>query len=501
MQKKPELSREHVLDLVGQKKKTVGGGYLTDQGALFLVASDLGVMLSHTGSEKRVREISLEQKEVSLHARILSLGPPRQFGGSDGSRRGLYSRLFVYDETGIIPITLWDKKASSVISDSSFAHGSPVKISRAFPKSTTSGAVSLSASEATLFDHIEESNSSARRIPTIDRKIIPPHMISEDLANAITKGKITSDVRRNTFRRKDNSDSFLHSFTISSIEDIVKATRVVIWENSSPAFQKLSKGEIVTLLNLRPRKVTFSGENVFELHGDDSTCILEKWQETSEWYRGLASSEIKDRAKSQPSIDTRNGQRLSSEAPFVARVLSIGNRGSETSIHCLLIDSSKRKISVTLSGDALEDLKEMSEDDVIVFRPESFDKINLKAASSKKGSMSKVRSKRDDIPNVYSLRTRLDKLENGTIVSVEVMSLSNSIAREIQTKDGLVKRTEVSTADPTGEIKVLAWRSLSRNLEKIKTGSKLALRAVEVQSYEGRRFLVLKNYSSVRVSE
>ena len=43
LQKKQELSAEEVRDLIDEKKRKIGAGYLTDQGALFLVAADLGI--------------------------------------------------------------------------------------------------------------------------------------------------------------------------------------------------------------------------------------------------------------------------------------------------------------------------------------------------------------------------------------------------------------------------------------------------------------------------
>ncbi len=45
LQQKPELSRDELLRRIEDKKRTVGAGYLTDQGALFLVAGEMGVSL------------------------------------------------------------------------------------------------------------------------------------------------------------------------------------------------------------------------------------------------------------------------------------------------------------------------------------------------------------------------------------------------------------------------------------------------------------------------
>ena len=65
------------------------------------------------------------------------------------------------------------------------------------------------------------------------------------------------------------------------------------------------------------------------------------------------------------------------------------------------------------------------------------------------------------------------------------MSLTDSVGREIQTKEGLVKRTELTVADHTGEIKVYGWRNLSKLIENCSAGDRVVLGAVEVQTHEG----------------
>ena len=43
LNERPEIDAEHIKEMIDEKKRKVGAGYLTDQGALFLVAADLGV--------------------------------------------------------------------------------------------------------------------------------------------------------------------------------------------------------------------------------------------------------------------------------------------------------------------------------------------------------------------------------------------------------------------------------------------------------------------------
>ena len=46
LEQKSELTREDIEEQIKQKKEKIGAGYLTDQGALFLIASDYGIALS-----------------------------------------------------------------------------------------------------------------------------------------------------------------------------------------------------------------------------------------------------------------------------------------------------------------------------------------------------------------------------------------------------------------------------------------------------------------------
>ena len=184
--------------------------------------------------------------------------------------------------------------------------------------------------------------------------------------------------------------------------------------------------------------------------------------------------------------------------PFVARVLSIGQKvEGGSSVRLLAIDSQGRKLSVTAAKDSIDDVSTLNVDDVIVCKPDSVDFLGLKASCSKRGSINKTASKREDIPRSGTLVKKIEKLEDPAIVSLEVMSLAESSSREIQTKDGLVRRSELQVGDGTGEIRLFAWRELSKMLERIPAGEHLWLYCVEVQSHEGKKFLNLKNYSKI----
>ncbi|MCH7648977.1 MAG: single-stranded DNA-binding protein, partial [Thaumarchaeota archaeon] len=62
---KPELTKPEIEERIKQKKDKIGAGYLTDQGALFLIASDLGVSLSEPLKvEMTLKELYVCAKEI-----------------------------------------------------------------------------------------------------------------------------------------------------------------------------------------------------------------------------------------------------------------------------------------------------------------------------------------------------------------------------------------------------------------------------------------------------
>ena len=61
LEQKTELTREQVEEQIKQKKEKIGAGYLTDQGALFLIASDYGVTLSEP------LKVEMGLQDLTLH--------------------------------------------------------------------------------------------------------------------------------------------------------------------------------------------------------------------------------------------------------------------------------------------------------------------------------------------------------------------------------------------------------------------------------------------------
>ena len=504
LKQKPDITRNVVNGLIEEKKSKVGGGYLTDQGALFLVASDLGIALSysHTNSTK-LANIAPDMPSLTVLGRILSFGPRRVSRAKQIQKQGVLSRMMIYDDSSTIAVSLWDSKASIALSG--IRPGDAIKISNGYSRMGFDGSLTLNVAEKGNIEKISDEDSA--EIPPIATRAVPPELVIEPAKFLVVKGKIRGQPRQTSFSRSDGSTGNLVSFGITSAspessEGNSTEMRAVVWDNANPSFQSLRDGEEVTLLNVKSKPGRQPGETL-EIHGDETTFILEYVEETLQWIKKNAEGvfDVSDVSSSGPqaTILKKSIQNKASDPiPFVARVLSVGQKSQDGStVRMLLVDSQKRKLSITASKDSVEEASAVSIEDVIVCKPDSVDYLGFKASCSRKGSIMKTSAKREDIPRSSSLVTKIEKLEDPSIISLEVMSLAESVSREVQTKDGLVRRSELQVGDATGEIRLFAWRDLSKMLEKIPAGEHLLLHGVEVQSYEGKKFLNLKNYSMI----
>ncbi|MDA4111734.1 MAG: hypothetical protein OK439_04295, partial [Thaumarchaeota archaeon] len=332
-------------------------------------------------------------------------------------------------------------------------------------------------------------------IDPLKKQILAIAALPEERKMMTIRGRVRGDVKKSGFTKSDGSAADYITFDmVDEVNDSV-SIRTVIWNNPNPAFEKLRDGEVVTLLNVKSRLNGFQESKVLEIHGDENTSLLEYFDETRVWM-----NEFVQKLTDQGILLFKEEKKTSPQAavPFVGRVISKRNSdSSDTRFHMLVVDSQKRKISIILSGDATPNLETISNDDVVLCRPETVDYTLLRANCVSVNSITKVASKRLDIPLASSLFANVEDLIEGSVVSLDLICLTDPISREIQTKDGLVRRSEVHVADHTGEIKVYAWRNLSKLLEGFSIGDRIEVRAVEVQSYEGKKFLILKNYSAV----
>ncbi len=266
LRNKPDISRDALMELVQEKKRTVGSGYLTDQGALFLIAGELGVRLQHMiTADLTLKDLHIGANDITVVARVLAIYPVSEFKKKDGSGVGRYRRVSLFDRNGIGRLTIWEDNEEA-IKLSGVAIDTPVRVVSAYVKQGLDGKPNLNLGKRGRIEVIADASISSKlaQLSSVTKRV---DQIQEGESVLAVEGLAVTDSRRSTFvRRDDGSNGSLTQFELKGPDD--KTTRVVVWDGTD--LPEVKSGSKVRVTNLRQKKGR-QGEP--ELHGDGGTVI------------------------------------------------------------------------------------------------------------------------------------------------------------------------------------------------------------------------------------
>lgn len=426
LQHRPELQREELMRRIEDKKRTVGAGYLTDQGALFLVAGELGVSLRKEGvsSDMTIKDLYVGANDVTVVARILAIYPEATFVRKDGES-GRYRRLVLFDGSHQAKLTLWDEKVQEV-EKAGIRVDSVVRVVSGYVKQGLDGKPTLNLGKRGRIELVEDRKVSSK-LPPLSGVAEKLSGISQERPFVAIEAVVASEPRFSEFTRSDGSPGSLFQFGISSGEG-KRETRVVIW---SPATKPdLRRGQRVCVTNVRTKRST-GGE--FEIHGDSGSDILQ----------GLNMRRVALRVAAV------------STGPSTLNVVGV-DRGKNV----VMLESKGGTPSIKV-GDVLDVAAEFELDGKL--QCQSPGSIIVETDSS--------------FPSLQDLSTKLkDARTDDARVMVEVIALSHGSVDDVNLRDGsMVKKGELVIGDDTDEIKLVAWRELAGRVGGIQPGERLRI--------------------------
>ena len=263
LEKVPELSRSVIEERINEKKEKIGAGYLTDQGAIFLVAADLGVTLEQTQNpEVAIKDLYIGAKEVTLESRVLNISPTKQFTKKDGSSFSLRT-ITVYDNNSTASVKLWDEKAN-LPGIEELKPGDLIKIIKAYVKSDLTGAPTINIGSGASI----ETSQSESDIISIDSKISDVSEVKEDQRDLIISGTLGSTMSLLEFTNSKGQPSKALKFRLRGKNKIL--INVVLWGKDESILPKvITQDAKVKLFGVR----TKTGMQGLEIHGNDATII------------------------------------------------------------------------------------------------------------------------------------------------------------------------------------------------------------------------------------
>ncbi len=449
LEKVPELSRSVIEERINEKKEKVGAGYLTDQGAIFLVAADLGVILEQSQkSEVAIKDLYIGAKEVTLESRVLNISPTKQFTKKDGSSFSLRT-ITVYDNNSTASVKLWDEKAN-LPGLEELKPGDLIKIIKAYVKSDLTGAPTINIGSGASI----ETSQSESDIASIDSKIMDISDAKEDQRDIIVSGTLGSAMSLLEFTNSKGQPSKALKFRLKGKNK--NSINVVLWGKDESILPKvITQDAKVKLFGVR----TKTGMQGLEIHGNDATII-----------------DVEGDAEIQPVI---------------VRLLAIEKDQSGNTTG-LAIDKSKKLVRIT---DVANTIGSFVKDDILECMPSKIFGNTMQIDQN--SFVRKIDDKH--VPTVAEIRTKIIEVSEGNDYSVEAIVLKAPERKDIQTKKGdNIQLSEMFVEDDSGQVWIKGWRQQADLMDNFTLGDIITILGVNARpGLEGKLDLVLTPYSKI----
>jgi ssDNA-binding replication factor A large subunit len=462
LEQKPDINLEQLKELIEEKKRKIGAGYLTDQGALFLVAADLGASFDNVQRTKRgIKDLYIGARDLDLTVRLLNTYPIRVFTKKDTNDRIENRTISVYDAGGSIKVRLWDN-LTHVIEENTLKPGDLIQIKNCYVKSALNGKPIINIGEGGNI-YLYEGNDTT--IPDLDGVTSNIDDVRSEKENAVISGLVSSIPRIIEFSdsRGERKKSLQ---TMLSNESGDRKLRVALWnidEDSLPKFFQVNFPIRIIGARIKQGNLQY-GNGDFEIHGDEATVI-----------------ELKEKPQDYEMHSIR--------------IISDG-RSDTDGINFIGIDKDKNIAYVNLQGVAKSDKIKLNSvidcipsrifGNMIFLKEDSYlELVENNSFSTLEECISKIK----DIQTV------------GNSYIIESIILQQPNKTQVNTKNGeLVSVTDTLIGDDTGEIRLVGWRDSSPQLEKLKVGDRIRIiGAILNTGREGKLELTLRKDSSINI--
>jgi ssDNA-binding replication factor A large subunit len=464
LSQKPEISAEQIRDMIDEKKRKIGAGYLTDQGALFLVAADLGISFENIPkSQSGIKDLYIGAKDVTVTARIMNIYPIRKFMKKDTNEESRNRTLTIYDKESSVKLKLWDNQ-TSIPDEIGLKPGDLVKISQGYVKSGLDGKPTINLGSNGIIEKLSDDDNSP--IPNIDTKVTTVDEVREPQDNVVIVGKVKSNPRISEFTNIRGQQNKSLQMQITN-EDGSRTLRVVIWNVEEERIPKVfNTGARVKLVGVRIKQSNPQyGTGDFEIHGDEGTSI--------EFFGAQEEIEV-----------------------MPLRILSIGRESGRGNVNCLAIGKGGKFLSLTVDSTLMNE--DITPEVMIECVPSRI--FGTSITLSKDESYIRIIDDDPSFPKLSMLESKIKDIQlsdNPFIIEAIVLQAPNMT--EVSTKTGeVVPVTDTLLGDDTGEIRLTGWRSQSSSVNQVNVGDRIkVIGATANNGREGKVELTLKPHSSI----
>ncbi|MBD3342722.1 MAG: DUF2240 family protein [Candidatus Lokiarchaeota archaeon] len=276
---KTGLSKKEIENMVEEKKQELKG-LISEEGALFIIAKELGVDVKEnnekilTDIDIKVSDIKPNMKNITLIGRIKEIYRINKFKRNDGSE-GLVGSFLLHDETGDIRVVLWDEQ-TNILNENNFQINELVKILNGYAKEGKRGGLEMHIGRYSKMI-VAPDDVDYKKYPKISKNYIEIKDISLSQPSVSVKGKIIRIFSLNEFVRKDGNAGKVRSLVLM---DNTGSIRITFWNDMTQILDSFEVGDYVSIISLNPRLNEYNTKSI-ELYGNQNTKI-EKQKEIEE---------------------------------------------------------------------------------------------------------------------------------------------------------------------------------------------------------------------------
>ena len=456
LKERPELNRSEIEQGIKDKKQKIGAGYLTDQGALFLIASDLNISLADPlKTEMALKDILPGAKEVTVTAKVMSMSPAKQYPRKDETMFFLRT-MVVYDADTARTVKLWDEKAN-LPGVGDLKPGDLVRLVRAYVKADLDGSPTINVGSGSDVEMPDEESD----IPPVESMTVDVGTLTEEKNNIAVSGLVDGSISTMQYTSQRGRAGKALRMQLKGNDG--KAFRVVVWgkdEDDLPAV--IGNGSKARLYGVRSKLANQGG--ALEVHGTEATTIVVEGAKKAEAVKLRILSSA--RSESGPSMVF----------------------GVDAGRNMLRVLDTEGITNGYGPGDAIECMPVKAHGNVITLEGQNSYAIKTEG---------EFPALEDVITKVGSIKAG----DEGRCIKVIVLNISDK--RDIQTKSGeQVALGEMLVEDQTGQITVKGWRAQARLVGSCALGEIVQITDLNArQGLEGRTDLVLGAYSVITKAE
>jgi hypothetical protein len=213
LEKRKDLTKDRLMELIQEKKQQIGAGYLTDLGALYLILNDLGIKLDEY---LKLSEITEEKKGVNLTGYLLSY-----------KRYEKRTVFYLYDEALMRGIYWGEEDVFR-----NFPVGSKLILKNAFVRKGNN-------------DQLEIHLNSQSNVSATNEVLKLEELMSRspNAKNFIIRGIVEGPIKNVSYKRKDGTEGSGISFFIRN----TLKYRSVLWDSEALIEEGLTIQQLLLL--------------------------------------------------------------------------------------------------------------------------------------------------------------------------------------------------------------------------------------------------------------